>query len=178
MFKSIIVQIPYLISQFVFKYRIKNIPSHRESRIYIFDIDNTLADTWPSLNMSHKNENTRLCSIPVFENIKNLIIKCIKDGDYVCYLSARDWKSYFTTKKWLKKNGLPSSNLFFVRNPMDKVELLSTISHKIYLYDDLSYGHETGVVSFYNQEIDAISKMPHVVHCGYYQLKKLQNTNG
>ena len=147
----------------------------RKKKIIIFDIDNTIADTWPTHNGKFKSEYVRLVSIPVFDKIIKIANKHILNGERVVFLTARDYKYYFVTLKWLSEIGFPSANLVMVSKPSEKINLLKSIQTKnVILYDDMSYNHERGLVKFYTKEINEVLKMKNVEYFGYDFLIKLQ----
>ena len=126
-------------------------------KIYVFDIDNTLANTWPSLLVgNYENEKVRLESLAVFINMRNFILSRYRI-DSVLFISNRSVLQYFTTIKWLKSMeiNVTTLNLILVENPKAKLYYLKVLSkHNDVVYiDDLSYGHENGKVSLYSEVI-------------------------
>ncbi len=147
-----------------------------EKKIIIFDIDNTLANTWPSFNSDFNSTNDRLINLPIFINVAEIVSKYISKGHRVVFLSARNYTTYFITKKWLNENGFIKFFLFIVETPSDKLRVLNFLKKKkIIFYDDLSFGHEKGKIEYYEKEIIQIKKMQHVLYFGYDFLLKLQN---
>lgn len=148
----------------------------KNKKIIIFDIDNTIANTWPSLLMSFKTEKDRLISLPRFEKVLNLAQDHILANEKVIFLTARDYKLYSITLKWLLNIGISKPNLIMVSKPYEKIKLLRSIPNKrIILYDDLSYNHENGYVKFYDKEILLISQMKNVEYLDYNYLIKLHD---
>ena len=72
--------------------------------LVVFDIDNTVADTWPTLVDNHQSSWNRLSSLKAFEGVVNLIRDFSISGEKVIFISARDNRFHFLTRKWLVKN--------------------------------------------------------------------------
>lgn len=113
-----------------------NIPF--ESKIIIFDIDNTLAKTRESNNTHLVSEilpNKNLCDVS--GQLNDL------DSYSVLYMSVRPWSSFNKTKEWLDLNIKSNKvkKLFFVRTPSYKVKAISHTFHNrpVLLIDDMSY---------------------------------------
>lgn len=150
--------------------------SFGKNRLIIFDIDNTVANSWPSLLDKHQSERDRLISIPAFQKVVEIIDFYVSTGEKVLFLTARDYKSYFVTLQWLSKIGFGKANLVMVSNPSEKIKILKSASKKnILLYDDMSYNHENGIVKFYKNEILQISKMKNIKYFDYNYLLKLHD---
>jgi len=145
-------------------------------KVVIFDIDNTLANTWPSLKLDYKSTNERLKNLNIFQNIFDLIQNYITSDNEIVFLSARNYTTYFVSKQWLKKNGFSKFLLILVESPKEKLFFLKCIKNKkIIFYDDMSYGHESGKIHYYESEITQIKKLHNVEYYGYDFLLKLQN---
>ena len=89
----------------------------------IVDIDNTLAKT---REYQFDNQNMKLLdvgSLSIYENIKNIIKNRSSNGLEVIIMTARPLKSFFRTKRWLKKHNINYNYLFFVKHP--RVKLLA-----------------------------------------------------
>ena len=65
-------------------------------KIYIFDIDNTIANTWPSFLQSYETLEERLSSLAVFHKMREHILDI---SSKVIFLTARPYNLTFT---WLK----------------------------------------------------------------------------
>lgn len=142
--------------------------------VCIFDIDNTIANTWPSFNKVYKNTNERLLSLEVFSPMIEKVHHYYKTGHQVLFLTARSYRSFYITKKWLKKHGIYKSNLIIVNNPMEKIELIKSLNKSIIYYDDMSYNHENGEVKFYDECIREIDKMKNIKYYGYKEIRQMQ----
>lgn len=141
----------------------------------VFDIDNTLAISWPSLVNGCDNEFRRLKNLSVHNNVLNLVNKYLENGENIIFLSARDYRYYMVTRNWLRRHINGQFGLILVSKPSEKVSLFAANGHrKFVFYDDMSYSHENGIVKFYHQEINAIKKLDFVDYYGYYDLLRLQ----
>lgn len=169
--KYLYLKITFLIFYILFlKY------TFRKRKIVVFDIDNTIANTWPSLLCKYNSEEDRLLSLPVFDKVVEIAKSHMASGEKIIFLTARDYRQYFATIKWLKNIGFAKANLVMVTKPLDKIFMLKKISKiNIVLYDDMSYNHENGCVQFYNKEINLISQMKNIKYFDYNYLTKLNN---
>ncbi len=148
-----------------------------KANYYIIDIDNTIADTWPTLK-SIDNEYLRYKNLFGFQKmISYLKTKKLEKNVHFVFLSARNPRHYFVTKKWLKNQGFTSVNLILVPSPHDKLEIIKLIPKRksIFIYDDLSYNHENGEIKFYSEIINELKDMKNVCYYDYEFLKKYQN---
>lgn len=156
------------------------------TRVFIFDIDNTIADTWYSFNVPYfKNSQHRLSSLPIFIRMRRLIDILYKNPNtLVLFLTARSLLDYQTTYNWLKSQGFPLkySNLFIVNSPKFKVRILKALENQklnVYYIDDLSYNQENGEIKFYDSDINEIIKITalhkHIKHFGYADIERFNN---
>lgn len=162
LFKVVVFGICNLYFKYRFRRSIKNTVQNQE--IYLVDIDNTLADTWPSLrDYVYRNENHRYGSLSIFIGMRNFILDKTRTRQKVIFISARSYLDYFSTRKWLAANGLKADCVVLVRRAEDKLdyinELLSRGVSVVYI-DDLSYGHEFGVMKLYEKVILKLKEMP------------------
>lgn len=147
--------------------------------IYIFDIDNTLGHTYPTLLQTYPSEKQRLLAIPFFSGFKKLLEGLLQSKSRkVLFLTARSYKSWFTTRQWLSQNGIETSigNIIIVQSPAQKIELLQKIlphNKAVYFIDDMTWNHEKGDLKFYEPEIQLLSKLP-VRYIGYKTIKAHQ----
>ena len=149
----------------VFKQFLK---SHHKN-IYIFDLDNTLADTYPYLKT-----NIGYDKIPAHQGMINILKKKIVDNQFCIILSARDYRVKSVTRKWLEvnlelKKEIP---LFLVPTAADKLSYLRFADktfENTYYYDDLSYNHENGEVKFYHKVIETL-KNTSIHYYGYDEI--------
>lgn len=149
----------------------------REKRCTLFDIDNTLADAWPSYLKPYSSHYERLINLVPFPSMINLVKEKYAQDEAVFFISARGLRTYWVTKRWLEAQGIFRWNLFLVRTPQEKVKLVkmaSKLFRKIELYDDLSYNHENGEIKFYEDCIQELLRIPNLVYHGYSELLLLQ----
>ncbi len=150
--------------------------------LWIVDIDNTLAHTWPSLNEKHGSEKERMLSLPPLNGMCEKVRAASPASAEVLFVSVRPYGMYFVTRKWLRAQRLPVnfSNLVLVQDPSDKLELirlaLSGSRRTVEYYDDLSYHHETGRTEFYENIINAVKALP-LKYVGYAELSSINGKN-
>lgn len=146
--------------------------------IVVFDLDNTLADTWPSLLKCDevvKGERARLLSLKIFDSIRECLLLHLRKGDDVVIVTVRRYRFYFVTRLWLNNNGLNGIPVFLVRRPADKVDLIRRLDSKVIVYDDLSHSHEKGAAKYYEEEIRFFSESKNIEYYGYDFLRVLQD---
>lgn len=128
--------------------------------VYLVDIDNTLADTWPSLQeLVYDKEQDRYRSLSVFLGMRKLIV-CKRNSAKVIFISARSFLSYRTTQHWLRSCGLDGCDLILVARAEDKMYYLKTLISNglsVVYIDDLSYNHEHGDMKLYDELIQEIN---------------------
>lgn len=149
--------------------------SFRKGSIVVFDIDNTLADTWPSFLKGYKSEGERLKSIPPFPGVVNLVDEYYSSKRQILFLTARDYRYYFLTHSWLKNNINCGFTLLMVSHPQEKIKVLNCLSGcSVDYVDDLTHSHETGEVKYYSDVIEQVKRIPHVKYYDYDFIKRLQ----
>jgi hypothetical protein len=91
--------------------------------LWVVDIDNTIAQTWPSFIEKHKSEAERLLSLPPLEGMCARIRGSVPRTTEVIFLSVRPYWTYFLTRQWLLAQRLPFSvsNLVLVGTPEEKL---------------------------------------------------------
>ena len=159
----------------------------KKNKIYVFDIDNTVCDTWKSLpRLSSKksdyitDEKIRVSNLQIFRGMQKHIKSIYKNNDnYVMYLSLRPIFLWISTMNYLKRHNILDSlsNLVLVNQIDDKftvINLLSKLTRaKIIFYDDLSYNHEYGKVLYYDTLIKKLEKLD-IAYYGYDEILKIQ----
>lgn len=160
---------------------LNNVRYNVQKDIYIFDIDNTIADTWPSLIVKYHNEKSRLLNLPFFQKIKEILLRLDSDKNVkLIFMTARHYRYFFITYRWLKNLGLSVNykDVIIVSNPAEKLWLLKRIKTNklVYYFDDLSYNHENGEIKFYHQEIKDLENLPFICHIGYHKIKEIHNS--
>lgn len=154
----------------------------RKSTVYILDIDNTFANTWPTLipPLISNNEVCRLRKLEVLQGSKVFFDETILEkSEMVIYLSVRPFRFHKLTLKWLKNNGLWKSGFLLLLVPRVKtklmfIKMLSYFGYLVVYMDDLSYNEEMGSVQFYNNIIAEVKKMK-ITYIGYEKIRQLNN---
>ena len=158
----------------------------------VFDIDNTLADTWRSLvNVDpgeprhYSTESSRLHDLPVRAGSRSLFVKLRQAENTIVVLSARPVEMYRVSADWLRRNvdneigARPELPLVLVRTPYSKVFYwlpLKFFRGPLVVVDDLSYGHEEGRVLYYNSLLSLLA-YAEVCHVGFSELEQLNQVN-
>ncbi len=143
--------------------------------LYIFDLDNTLINTYPLLNTMNlkaafKNADLHIGMVNLFKDLQ-------RKNENVIILTSRNIKYFLITKIYIEKKISTKSPFFIVSNPSQKIKFIKyglNKFNKISYFDDLSYNHENGEVKFYNEIINEISKLP-IVYLGYHEILKINN---
>ena len=152
----------------------------KELKHWVFiDIDNTLADTWPSfLQTDSKSTFERVASLKVHEGMKAYITARFSDSSkyQVVYITSRHFLMIEATQKWLGKHGFlfGESKIIVVAHPIYKIEYLKKAlkAKRVVSYiDDLSYHHEKGEVKFYDSIINQVKEMD-IEYIGYHEICK------
>jgi len=138
-----------------------NCYSAKNKYLYYIDIDNTLADTFPSLLLTYTSEKKRLLELKPHHRIIRILQQCyVPSKRKFIFISARSFKQYFTTITWLRNQGLKAGlfNTIIVKHPEDKISLIEKNykPNKTIVIDDLSYHHEFGEIKYYNAEINKL----------------------
>lgn len=137
-------------------------------KTYIFDIDNTLCDTWPTLPSKKRNllfhffyECWRVSNITPFVGMMGCVKSRLhKKNCKVFFLSARHWSLWLPTYIYLLRNvGLFNPfRLILVPNAYRKIrhfdKFLHYINGPLIVVDDLTYNIEHGRTMYYNKVIE------------------------
>lgn len=149
----------------------------KNKRVVIFDLDNTISNTWPMLKNSSKNYLYTFKNASAFPSMVHLVNEYCSKNYQVIYLTARNYKYYLTTLNWIKMNDLPKKkNVLMVDDPHDKLWFLEKIvksCSEVIFYDDLSFNHENGEIKYYEELIDRVRKL-NLRYYGYSEILKLQ----
>ena len=145
-----------------------------ERPLWLFDIDNTLAVTWPSLMPPVAPEPQRLAGLPVHAGARALLAEAEQAGAAVVFLTARAHRSSGVTRAWLARqlDVPPVHPLFLVSSAARKEAFFShaaATKRQVTVVDDLSYGHETGEVQMHQPLIALLAALP-VRHIDYEAL--------
>lgn len=136
--------------------------TRRGDEVIVLDIDNTLADAWPSFLRPFDSHRARLANLEVLPNIKEAVHDpSVGDGATIVYLSHRNLWEWPVTYQWLRTHGfvVRADRLVLVPSPRAKVPLVRRLAagRSVTMWDDLSYGHETGEVGFYDDVIESLA---------------------
>jgi hypothetical protein len=152
-----------------------------KKNLVFIDIDNTIADTWPTLKSTKfKNEFERHLNIPVHFGMKKFIESNFKNDNYkIIYLSARNYRFIGVTNKWLSTNefNINDFSVVLVNKPSLKLYFLKKAinnNFNVIYIDDLSYNHENYKVKFYTPIISIIEKMK-ITYIGYDKILEINN---
>lgn len=160
------------ISFLVFK-----ISSFNHNKICIVDIDNTIANTWPSYLKYWDSEFERLINLKYFPDVISLIVDYKKQGYKIIFLSARHPITLLVTYRWLNKVIFKTNILkvILVTDPFKKIKFIKSINKtKTIIYiDDLSYNTENGLTLFYDKIIKEVSLL-NIKYYDFEYLIKLQ----
>ncbi len=159
------------ISFILFKYKISTLKNFDE--VIIFDLDNTLVDTYPLLNLMKLNDVFR--SVKTHSGMINLFHEFSEKEVSLFILSSRKINFYRITNQYLKQNITTKVPFYLVSEPLKKIKFLKysvSCFKKVTLYDDLSYNHENGEVKFYHEIIDELKKLP-ISYFGYWEILKI-----
>ena len=151
---------------------------YNQELVYIFDIDNTMSNTWPTLIDKHySSEYKRLESLPAFIEMRHIVLSLINKKRKVLFLCARHYKYDEVTYKWLLSLGLDISEkqIFLVPNPNDKIFFLKEIGANttVEYYDDLSYNHENNLILYYDNVISYTEKQKNIVYYNYSDIQSI-----
>jgi hypothetical protein len=148
----------------------------KKEHLYIFDLDNTLADTFPYLHIVDTDEMYR--TIPPFQNMLEIAFNVFSSNFPCIILTARDYNYKSATEFWIDKNiKVKDIPLFIVPKASDKIAYLKLANNNfknVTYYDDLSYNHENGDVKFYSKEIETFQNMT-IEYIGYEEILKINN---
>ena len=148
-------------------FRFKKLLQHNKNKkIYLVDIDNTLADSWHSLNLNiWENENDRLQYLAVFIGMKKYMLQLMaNENNHVIFFTARSLFSRKVTMQWLNNVGftINHNQLVITRNAAWKIYFLNHLQlnkYNIVYMDDLSHKHEKGKVEFFENEIKSVDNL-------------------
>jgi len=130
--------------------------------IVVLDIDNTIADAWPSFLTPFASHRSRLAGLEMLPNVKEIAHdRARAEGAAVVFLSHRNLWEWDVTYRWLRDHGFAvrADNLVLVPTPAAKLPHLRRLARdrELTVWDDLSRGHETGTVTFYAEVIAALA---------------------
>ena len=160
--------------------------------IYVFDIDNTLCNTYPSLQVRREEkikflkfffESRRILGLEFFPKMLKIVMRRLKrENSQVLFLTARNSFLWIPTYISLtRKTGLlMPHNLILVPNAKAKIGVLKRIitkynEAKVYVIDDLSYNHEFGNVKYYSNVIHFCESNSRIIYVGKDKIDRINN---
>lgn len=151
----------------------------KQRHVYLVDIDNTLADTWPTLNpRQHRSERERMASLAIFMGMRRYILDLLGDRrNKVIFLTARNILAHPVTFEWLKRNKIDVAftDVIVVSSASEKLRYIKLIRNKKYkmtYIDDLSYNHEYGDMKFYERVIAEVDGLG-IVYLGLKDINRI-----
>jgi hypothetical protein len=146
-------------------------------KIWIVDLDNTIANTWP-LRKKRYSDRRIYKEVIAFKGIVGFLNSKINLRDLFIILTARPYRHKKITKKWIEKcfSGQIRPSVFLVESPSKKlnyIKLAIRQSFEVTYIDDLSYNHENGDIRFYNEVLDQIYLLP-IKYIGYEEILRFQ----
>jgi hypothetical protein len=153
-------------------------------QIFVFDLDNTIVNTWYGYNLD-EGAPKFLSFFSIYKKAKaypemiNLINSINSNNNIVIFLTARNSIFFRSTKIWLENQlSIDNYNLILVNSASRKLRILESLSKmgKVNYYDDLSYGHEFGKVVFYEKMIKQVKALP-IQYFDYEYISKFNSTN-
>jgi len=157
--------IAYELTRFVFF-------SLRNRNIVVFDIDNTLVDT-ASMLKKIKSIDYAWEFAPCNLAIKSTLIDYIKGGYKIVILSARPYNKKHLSRSILASNNIAYHLLIHSSSVSAKLIFYLFAFNRLVVYDDLSYGEESGKVMFYTDQIRTLTTWSKIEYHGYYDIRTL-----
>ena len=156
----------------------KSLVGKNNKPLLILDIDNTLADTWPSFAQKWNSDRDRHINLlplhPVIKYVKSTYP--VENYEWV-FLTNRSYYLRKLTIKWLVNQELPAynANVILVQNPKEKIELIKKyIKRRAIYFDDLTYNHEKGEVKFYSEVIQQCKVLTNIEYFGYDKIIEIR----
>ena len=145
--------------------------------IVVLDVDNTLADSWPTFARTWPGERARLDAIEPLRSVKAVAHDAaVERGDAVLFLTHRGWRHWEQTVRWLRRHGFAASplNVVLVARPADKIGHLRRLARAgpVTYWDDLSHSHELGEPVLHAEVIAAVGRLD-VDHVGWATISAL-----
>ena len=138
--------------------------------VWVLDLDNTLADTWPSYLGRHASERARLAGLePLAGMLAAAYEPARAAGARVVVLSHRNLWHWTVTRSWLRANGVDVgwAELVLVASPNDKIAHLRRLcagGREVTYWDDLTHGTERGRHGSYEDVVEAVRRLPLTYH--------------
>ncbi len=144
--------------------------AHRGRPLWVLDLDNTLADTWPSYLSEHAGERARLAGLaPLAGMVDATHGEAQRKGAGTVVLSHRAVWHWPVTRQWLARHGIRLRwyELVLVADPAHKVAHLRRWCRAgcdLVYWDDLTHGTEHGREQRYEDVVAAVAELPLTHH--------------
>jgi len=140
-----------------------------DDALVVFDLDNTLAHTWPSFQQAHPHIWARLAGLPPKPAMIELFKRVRRRRPWLV-MTAREYRTWPTTLRWLREHaGVDEAGrVLMVRSAADKLPLLNALRMaygQVVLIDDMSRNHEHGEMLLYENVINRLARIG-ITHLG------------
>lgn len=143
----------------VARWQVRRFRRRHPGPITVLDIDNTLADAWPTLQRDWPSDRARQRAMQPLPGMKPAAYDTAIGP--VLFLSHRNWWDWGLTRRWLAAHGMRGT-LVLVASARDKIahlEVLVGTGGPVTYWDDLSHGTEHGSTQLYDEVIDAVRRL-------------------
>jgi FMN phosphatase YigB (HAD superfamily) len=152
----------------------------KREKVAVFDLDNTLFDTWP-LRLKYNDDKAVYSRVEPFKGVLDLISKRKFMGYKILFITARQYQYYPITIASIHRylSDVRYTSILVVPSAKDKfffIERLVKKFKEVELYDDFSYNHERGTVKLYDEVIAKVKSM-RIKYFGIDFLKTLQRND-
>lgn len=135
-----------------------------DRELVVLDVDNTLADTWPTLvgpERSHRRRLRDVAPLPAIGAVAHDEPRA--RGASIVFVTHRPLWCRRLTRRWLRRHGYAATpwNVVLVARPAAKVAAIRRMSRgrRVTVWDDLTWGHETGAVRRYDEVVEALQEL-------------------
>lgn len=161
---------------YIVKYRFKFwFCNNKTHKIVVFDLDNTIAYVENPNDYAAISIYKRLSRMNYYIGMVRLLNAYRSRGYKIIILTARDYRFYFLTYRWLKCNGIDFDHLVLVHSPYLKKSILRITDVKLTYYDDFTYNQEGSQIKYYSDLIAYFSANNNINYFGIKQFKRFQN---
>ena len=145
---------------------------HPGGIVTVLDVDNTIADAWPSFLRSWPGEAARLRALRPLPGMRAAAYEPAPGS--VVFLSHRSWWFWPLTRTWLSAAGFEGP-VVLVADPAEKVAHLRRLAarHPVVYWDDLTAHQETGHPVRYDEVIEAVGAIDGVEYHGADEIEAI-----
>jgi len=139
--------------------------SAADQPVTVLDIDNTLADAWPSLVAPGGSESERLAGLEPLPGMKAIAYDdAVAHDRRIVVMSHRHLWHGRLTRRWLTDHGVDVDPwaVVLVSAASDKPDLIAILSaggRDVEVWDDLSHGTESGTTQRYTDVVAALERL-------------------